>query len=605
MANTVSTRRGVIDSGQDALILGGLLLVAAGSLGTWTTGQLAGFMVYGTWPTASLGDGLHAALHVPAHLDDPRQAWPLAVRDGIPGPVPIYIAAVVVLAVFGVAGFFVLRASGRGRRVRGFATRTELARALSKAACLKNGARLRPSLPAKAVEVDDVAVRLGRALPSNMELFALVDQSVWLEAAPRIGKSSQVIIPWLGHWRGPAVVTSVRPDVIENTYQVRQDRGPVAVMDLNGGAWPHRLSWSPLSGCEEFDKARDRAGVLVTVGKGNDDSKGAGYFGMTATNLLAAWMHAAALQNLTMESVLEWAMDDTNSESVAILKTHPSAALGVGTMLDRIYSSPEEPRSSVWTTVLTGVAPLLSKAAREVFCPATGHGLNIEEFLRDNGTLYLLIPEHRAKDLAPLISAFVDEVTHVAKRLADRNPGGRLDPALGMFLDEIGNVAPLPNLASLMSYAGGSGIFITAVFQSFAQARQRWGRDGADMLWAASTTKIALGGLSGDELEAFSKLTGSYDQTITTTQHGRGGTSTSTSLRERPTMSAKGIRTLSADRREALVIHSTTPAIKTIMRRHYETADAKTYAASVEYVHGLTTATKAWPISDTPVEVAP
>ena len=105
-----------------------------------------------------------------------------------------------------------------------------------------------------------------------------------------------------------------------------------------------------------------------------------------------------------------------------------------------------------------------------------------------------------------------------------RFTGGRRDPALGMFLDEVGNVAPLPNLASLMSYAGGSGIFVTAILQSFAQARQRWGRDGADMLWGASTTKIALGGLSGDELEAFSKLTGTWDQVVTSTQHGRHGT---------------------------------------------------------------------------------
>ena len=43
-------------------------------------------------------------------------------------------------------------------------------------------------------------------------------------------------------------------------------------------------------------------------------------------------------------------------------------------------------------------------------------------------------------------------------------------------------------------------------------------------------------------------------------------------------MTPEAIRTLDEERREALVIHATTPAVKTRMVRHYEGRHAKAYA---------------------------
>src|SRR5262249_10466520 len=160
--------------------------------------------------------------------------------------------------------------------------------------------------------------------------------------------------------------------------------------------------------------------------------------------------------------------------------------------------------------VQTGLAPLLTDAARRTFSPDPGKSLDIEQFLASGGTIYLLSSETSAGRLAPLIAAFVDEVIITARRLAARRSRQRLDPPLGVFPDEIANVVPLPNLPALMSYAAGSGIFVVPVFQSFAQAVNRWGRHGAEMIWGSATVKIALAGLAGEELEMLSKLAGTY-----------------------------------------------------------------------------------------------
>ncbi|HOC14329.1 MAG TPA: TraM recognition domain-containing protein [Propionicimonas sp.] len=72
----------------------------------------------------------------------------------------------------------------------------------------------------------------------------------------------------------------------------------------------------------------------------------------------------------------------------------------------------------------------------------------------------------------------------------------QLDPPLLLALDEIGNLAPLPSLPTLMAEGGGTGITTMPVLQSPAQARDRWSEHQAGAIWDASIVKIILGGAS-------------------------------------------------------------------------------------------------------------
>jgi type IV secretory pathway TraG/TraD family ATPase VirD4 len=80
---------------------------------------------------------------------------------------------------------------------------------------------------------------------------------------------------------------------------------------------------------------------------------------------------------------------------------------------------------------------------------------------------------------------------------------------LTLVLDEAANVAPLPDLPLLMSDGGGRGMTTWTFVQSFSQLRARWGRDGADTIWGASSAKLLLGGCTEtDDLERVSRLVG-------------------------------------------------------------------------------------------------
>lgn len=557
-------RRGILDSPADYALLALVVLAGAGTLGVWVTGQLAGLLTHVAWPPVGVARGMAILAALPHHLGDPRQAWPSAARADLPGPAGFLLAGSVVLAALAAVTIAAVRMVGTRRTRRGFASRRQLDSALSTAAVLARGPIVRPSLAGGRFTVTDVGVELGRATPGGTRLAVSGEDSVLLLAAPRQGKTSQVVIPWVHSWPGPALVTSVRTDVLENTAMLRARRGPTLVMAPTGMvAWPDLLRWSPVSGCESFDKARQRADVMVTVGKSSEghDSQNAQFFGMTATNLLAGWLHAAAISGGGMDDVLRWGLDERLDEPVRILRDHRAAAPGTSGMLDSIYRSP---------------------AARTAFTPPPGHGVDLAALLRANGSVYLLVSEKQAADLAPLIATFVDEFTETAKRLADTSPGGRLDPPLGLFLDEVANVSPLPHLPALMSYAGGTGMFVLAVLQNQAQAETRWGRSGAAMMWGAATVKIALGGLSGAELRELSGLAGDYREALTTQQRGAAGYySLQTTLNDRRTITPEQIRTLSPARREALVLHATTPAVKVRMPRHYEGPHRHEFAAAV------------------------
>lgn len=577
----------IISSSSDAALIGVIVVVLMVSVDVYLTGQIAGLLFHLAWPHVGLGQAGAVIKALPKHWGDPKQAWPAAARSALPGPVGFAVAAVLSVAVtaFAVVGLVRLRrllGSSNSARTRGMATKKQLAKSLSRQAAVSKADVVRPSLAgARRVAHTEVAVELGRDKISKLPICATVQDSVLLAAPPRQGKSSQIVIPWVHYWPGPALVTSVRTDVLENTASMREARGPIAVLAPTGMAsWPKRLAWSPTSGCQKIDVARKRASVLVQVGKPgtDDDSTGAGFFGLSATNLLASWLHAAALTGRTTLDVLEWAMDEHDDTPLHLLRQAKRASKLAVKLLAAFYDNPPVTKTNMFTTVQIAVAPLMGEFAQASFGPAPEDSFDIEDFLRANGTIYLLVSEDEAGDLAPLVACFVDEVVRTAYRLATRSPGSRLDPPLGLFLDEVANVVPLPNLPTLMSYAGGSGIFVLAVFQSLAQAEHRWGRTGLNMMWGASTVKMALGGLTGEELKMFSELAGQYTETIQSHQNSPGGSSVTYTIQDRPTMTPDQVRGLDPEGREALIIHTNTPAVVARMVRHYESRDAAKYA---------------------------
>nr|WP_166355044.1 type IV secretory system conjugative DNA transfer family protein [Phytoactinopolyspora limicola] len=473
---------------------------------------------------------------------------------GTPDLNPVVYWAVVVafLAVLAVATVVVWRAlqtvrmtSALDLRQRpGTASRADVARAASARGLLKRAGTLRPSLTKP--EPSDVGYLLGTAHGRNV--WATVEDSILLIGPPRSGKGLHVVINAILDAPGPVITTSTRPDNLTVTLAAHQRQGPVAVFDpqqLAPGI-PAGLRWSPVRGCDNPLTAMIRATGLASSTNYSSVTGGDFWQGKT-TAAIQALLHAAALDGRDAATLYQWALNPTLAgDAVRILQSNPRAATGWADSLEAMLQADPKTRDSIWHGVSLAFSALADPRVLDAVTPRIGEVFDPETFLRDNGTLYLLATGAGAGASASLVAALIEDLVETARTLAARSPGARLDPPLLLALDEIGNLAPLPSLPTLMAEGGGTGITTLPVLQSLAQAREKWGENQANAIWDAAIVKIVLGGASNSrDLQDLATLIGERDETTdSTTIDQHGGRSTQRSLRRISVMPPDVLRTL-------------------------------------------------------------
>ena len=87
----------------------------------------------------------------------------------------------------------------------------------------------------------------------------------------------------------------------------------------------------------------------------------------------------------------------------------------------------------------------------------------------------------------------------------------RARPPVLLALDEVANIAPIPDLPAMVSEGAGQGLLTLACLQDLSQARARWGTQ-ADAFLSLFGTTVVLGGIADmPTLEALSALAGEVE----------------------------------------------------------------------------------------------
>ncbi|WP_345750908.1 type IV secretory system conjugative DNA transfer family protein [Microbacterium rhizophilus] len=524
------------------IALGGLVAVAVLGLLLRVAGSITAFLTGHEQP----GGDLTAGIGVLTSPLDP--GTPLAA----PGlnPIVYWVIVVLLLAVAGAAVAavwrFVTRGRGRidPRQLQGAATGSEIATVASPRALLKRAGTFRPSLT--AAEPGDVGYLLGTS--RGRQVWATVEDSILLIGPPRSGKGLHIVVNSILDAPGAVVTTSTRPDNLTVTLRARQKRGPVAVFDPQRIApgLPAGLRWSPVRGCEDPLTAMIRAAGLSSATSFGSVSGGDFWQGKTSA-AIQGLLHAAALDHRDAASLYSWALSPTSAgDAVRILQSSPDAAEGWAESLESMLQSDPRTRDSIWQGVSLAFSALADPRVLDAVSPRPGEEFDPERFLTDNGTLYLLATGAGAGASASLVAAFIEDLVEVARKMAARSPGTRLDPPLLLALDEIGNLAPLPSLPTLMAEGGGTGITPLPVLQSLAQAREKWGDNAAAAIWDSSIVKIILGGASNSrDLQDLSTLIGDRDEiTDSVTIGDHGSRSSQRSIRRVPVLPPDILRTM-------------------------------------------------------------
>ncbi|MFI7643922.1 type IV secretory system conjugative DNA transfer family protein [Nonomuraea sp. NPDC049400] len=302
------------------------------------------------------------------------------------------------------------------------------------------------------------------------------------------------------------IVTSVRDDIVEQTAGLRHGRvhlfNPEQVGELQGN-----VRWSPIEGCQDPVTAIRRAAtkVAATDTGGLSDQ---GFWTNKAAMVLAALMHAAALEGLSMAEVDAWALDEDPTPLTILsrpgLNTDRAAA-----QVRRYYALHVRTRDSIYLTLRQVLQCMDDPATAWTLCPPPGEGLDLEELLRRRETLYLISGDGHNPGTPILFTALVAEIHHTARQLASRRSNRRMDPPVTFLLDEAPEICPIPHLPKWLATAAGSGFCFVVGGQSWSQFEERWGPHGAKTIWNNTKAKMLFGATSDpDDVETMSKLCG-------------------------------------------------------------------------------------------------
>ena len=377
----------------------------------------------------------------------------------------------------------------------------------------RQAAAIRPGLTKRGIPVTACGAMAGRVVSGSVlvrhrAVYSPCSRGILVVGPPGSGKSSWLVGPILDA-PGAAYVSSTKTELVAMTSRLRAERGPVSVFNPTGlGEVVSTVGWDPVSGCDAPPVADARARALVRGGGGAANGQHSDFWSAKASEIVRCYLLAAALSGVDMGVVMDWALNPDDDTPVTVLESHPFEvpAGWVGTYQRNLSAAPNE-RSGYFSAVIPAVAfmdnPLVADACR----PAPGTELDVEEFVSGHGTIYVIAGEGDRR-VAPLLTALTEAVFDAAKRVAATHPGGRLDPPMGLFLDEIANTTPVP-LDLWAADSRGWGITVCAVVQDLAQLESRWGPTRAQSILANLPTKVVLPGVTAtSDLDALAYLAG-------------------------------------------------------------------------------------------------
>ncbi|ATM24814.1 putative conjugative transfer gene complex protein (plasmid) [Streptomyces alboflavus] len=407
--------------------------------------------------------------------------------------------------------------------------------------------------------------------PKGVPLWSRADKACRVIGPMGSGKTLRFFAPVIRRWPGPVLATSTKPDLVELTLDARrQDDRPVLVFDpQNIAPSLPRLRWSPLMGASDTEVAMMRAKALVAgsrvPGAAAQSSEGSAFYKGQAAKVLAALLHAAALDGARLDQFLKWARKISDPAPLGILAAHPGAGPGWADVLRTATTGDDRTVGNTAVTLEAALEPLMHQSVIDALQGDGEAPTSVRDVLDACGTIYLLGKDSEVNSTAPLTTAVTEDLLDAAEAHAIASLAGRLDPPLLAALDEAPNIAPIPSLRQRVADGRGRGITVIYGLQGWASARARFGEDAANELASFTNHVVVFGGAKDPTfLRDMSDLCGQVERvrkTRTTTSGNGSGESTATHTALEAVLRSDEIKALAEG--HALLLADNLPAVIT------------------------------------------
>ena len=519
------------------------------------------------WPAGPFGLGaFRAVFTAPA---DPGSAWRSQPRPG--GPVAAWVSMVVCFiasgALAGVAEHVAAAGLGDDRE----ALRLQLDEKGAVARAQRDFSSLKDR-KARSIDAAAAATLVGPNVLTHSPVFLQHRDCCLVEGPTGSGKTARVAVQRCWDAPGFLLVTTTKRDLIEYTWRYRSALGRAEVYDPEdligflGG-----LRWALLAGCDREEVAIRRARAWVRAAPMGEGTKDASFWEGKAAVLMQCFLFAAACEGLGLAAVRAWVSNRHATAPVEILEQRNP---GWAADLRQITESKSDSTDDMYNACASLVEPLADPRLLAAVDTPVSESVDLHDLVLGGPNTIYLVSDGGSGSVAPIVAVFAAEVHHLLHHTAIR-VGGRLDPPARLVLDEMNNVAPIPNMPSLMSDSGGRGVSIWAFAHNKVQNVDRWGRTGGELLTDSAPARLILPGLTGDrELAELSALCGTvdeYEPVIDPTHPPR--------LRTRNVMEKSDIRSMPVDH-ALLVVRGAAPFVVHLPTVHDSKAWRQEIAAS-------------------------
>ena len=378
------------------------------------------------------------------------------------------------------------------------------------------------------------------------------------------GKTPRVVVPDVLRHNGPAVVTSIKGDVLALTRHNRQQRGRVWIFDPSQSVGP-TARWSPLAHVQTWADALDAARSIQECSKvdGTGGLQDREFWDAQARYLLAPLIHLAAARGKTMADIAGLVVGGDETERMVTNLLDALADSGPRLYWARFVGLEHKTKSSVLITAATVLeAWTHPRVAAAVNVHASDpEALDLDELLTGPHTLYLVSPASEQQMFTPIYEAMVNAITQRVEAAYHQHGSTPLDPPLLLALDEAANIAPLRRLDYLASAGAGQGIIVLSVWQDEGQIEQIYGPSKARSIRANHYAKLYLPGISDHTtLAHLAEQIGDTQVTRTSTSTSQTGDRSTTRSHETIQV-APPVWLRQLDRQEVVVILGHYPPI--------------------------------------------